>query len=442
MSAMTVADLRSEVEPWPMTASEQALWNQYLRDPDDTSYLLPIVVDVRGQDATATVRRVMPQVLDRYPVLRSSPTWDAPPRWAPGTLRPGALVDATDLGDDEPAWIAAVQDLASRPFEDLSSEPPCRYGIVAVTEDRCLLWFVVHHIATDLHGAGILLQEFRALLAGDTLPAPVPSTALSVVEAEYLTSAERADDLAFWRQEAAALPTIPPPDAAGAGIAVRTRHLEPAEADALVAAARNARRPFGSVVQAAFCLALHRLDSRDAVSVGVTCNLRHDPAVAFACGYAVNTVPVRSQLGAASVAGYLDDFVPRSRAVHRHQRLPAAEIAAARGADARSPLFDDLLVFTLDRSEDTRQRWLLDPDGPDAAAGRFRLRRVAASRGALQCRSILTVCRDAAGLGIWLEYRPDSIADPERVLDDVVTRMRLLLSDPDAPMPTTRGEES
>lgn len=404
---------RSNVEPWPMTDGEKALSHLHLLDPEDTSYLLPLVVEVTGPNVAEVVPEAAARVLNRHAVLRSRPEWDERPVWVPGSPLEGTVVAASSLPGGLEAYLAQQ---ATLPIA--CDAAPCRFGVVTLAPGRCVVWVVLHHMVADLHTAAILLQEFRLLLSNeDLMPTVAPST-LVQAEVEYLASPDAVADEQYWAGEVAALPPYPPTERSD-GLAITVDEISSARLKALTATARSLRRPFASLVQTAYCLALHELDERADISLGVTYNIRRAAESMLSSGYGVNTVPLRSHLtSGVATASYLDEMVERSRAASRHQRFPTSRIAALRDPPgARDPLFDDLLVYAADRHLDPPLRWLLAADQGVVSAGDFELARLPASREAIQARTILTVVRDARGLLIWLEY------DPGRLRADQAQRL-------------------
>jgi Condensation domain len=129
--------------------------------------------------------------------------------WRHVAGRAGRLrIVSSDVGEScrnpEESAMDLLTDMIWRPFT-LSSESPCKVGVVKISSDNYLLAVVIHHAFADAFSVGIFAYElaafYDALLRGE----PSPFAELPLQFFDYLVSVEKwsqtakaQDELARW----------------------------------------------------------------------------------------------------------------------------------------------------------------------------------------------------------------------------------------------------
>src|SRR5205823_3023326 len=126
-------------------------------------------------------------------------------------------LDIEDLaGTPEPEAVAraCAEHEAARPF-DLAAELPWRMRVLRVGVQCHWILFTCHHIVWDGWSAAIFARElsalYRAARSGDVdplPPLPIQYADYAVWQREWLQGAVLDEQLAYWRQALAELPTL------------------------------------------------------------------------------------------------------------------------------------------------------------------------------------------------------------------------------------------
>ncbi|MET7357961.1 amino acid adenylation domain-containing protein [Streptomyces sp. NPDC005562] len=181
----------------PASAIQQRLWLIDRLSPLRSAYLAPSVVEFMGPVDRALLCAAFAAVLARHPALRSRFHVDARQRRvfcrtdaAPPAVR---ALDARVLNADQVDEL--VTELCWAPF-DLARGTPARGAVIALSADRTLLVYGVHHIVSDGWSLGIVMDQlaatYRALCEGTDpeLPPPVHPAALAAVAPSGGTQAQ------------------------------------------------------------------------------------------------------------------------------------------------------------------------------------------------------------------------------------------------------------
>ncbi|MFK0180692.1 amino acid adenylation domain-containing protein [Streptomyces xanthochromogenes] len=167
---------------YPATPVQQRLWFLDRLAALRAAYLAPSLVEIEGPVDHALLREAFATVLARHPGLRSRFALDARARKVfyrtDGSAPEVALVDGSRWrGQRLEEHLAEV---CWAPF-DLAAQAPARGEVIALADDRTLLFYGVHHIVTDGWSLGIVMdqlaEQYRALAEGRpraAAPAPHP----------------------------------------------------------------------------------------------------------------------------------------------------------------------------------------------------------------------------------------------------------------------------
>ncbi|MEZ4361971.1 MAG: amino acid adenylation domain-containing protein [Kofleriaceae bacterium] len=364
-------------QPLPLSFAQRRLWILDRMDPGSAVYNNPKVIPLPGDLDVAALGRAVDELVRRHEALRTRfalperADGDAPGELdaepvqliAPHLPRELPLVDLSHLPEAdaraEAARLAALE--AAQPF-DLAAGPLVRFTLVRVAPQLHALLFTMHHIITDARSLDILWEEasalYQAFSAGRPSPLPMPTLHVADHAAwqhRWLTGEPLQQQLAFWRERLAGLPTLSLPYDHPAEAfdpsdgAIHRFRLDRATTAALAATARaHDTTPFMALL-AGFAALLSRVAGQRDVAIGTPVSGRNQRETENMVGFFVNMLVLRCDLrGAPTFA----DLLARTREVvlsaFAHQDLPfeklVEELAPSRDT-ARSPLFQVALSY-------------------------------------------------------------------------------------------------
>ncbi|MFI1018956.1 amino acid adenylation domain-containing protein [Streptomyces sp. NPDC020965] len=355
----------------PLSPAQQRIWFVDRIEEADTTYNIPLALEIDGPLDDALLRRALEHVLRRHEALRTV----FPDRDGIGHQRilPDHRVELPVLALTADAVPGALAEAAEHPF-DLATERPFRAALLRVGPERHVLSLLVHHIICDEVSAGVLLTDvtraYEALRAGASAdgapvlpPLPLGYADHAVRQAGWLAGTDPAGPggprgpealRAFWStyladlpQDTAVLldrPRPARPDSAGGivpltfGAPVRTAVERLAE--------RTGATPF-IVLQSAVAVLLGLWGAGDDVPLGTPVNDRPDEVMDDVVGLFVNLLVVRNDLSGNPT---LEEVVTRAREravdAYDHAELPFEQVVDAVGVERSlsvNPVFQVLV---------------------------------------------------------------------------------------------------
>ncbi|MBK4215980.1 hypothetical protein JJJ17_08595 [Paracoccus caeni] len=316
--------------------------------------VIQIRIDLTGQLDETQEQSVWQALVARHDALRTAFVWKGQKQPLQVVGHKAALaVTLTDLSELPPeaqqehltGWLA--KDRAAG--FDLSRAPLLRVNRFRLGNLRHHLVITFHHIALDGWSIPVLLREWVALLAGQTLPAAAPFRDLIA----WVGAQDRDAARTFWRDELAGLPAprdlaLPAPTAAPTTRrSDLSRTLPEAETRALTETARQNRVTLATVVQGAWAALLSRSMGTDDVVFGLARAGRPAslPGSETRVGMFLTTLPVRARMESQRpLADWLRDMQDRQTAQAANEHLPLAEVLAASGQRGAA-LMQSAVVF-------------------------------------------------------------------------------------------------
>ncbi|WP_239616494.1 non-ribosomal peptide synthetase [Cohnella mopanensis] len=324
------------------------------------AYHIPIALSIEGALDPNAVQSAIVQLIQRHATLRTSYHWEEDElvqQVYPGEsvrLELSVYPVQTELLADAASFANEYTKAMLAPF-DLGRPCPLRGGMWTDGANRHLLLLNVHHIASDGIGMNVLMQEFSALLNGETLPSPgKPFAAFS--EWERKSSHAKPDSEAYWFKEL----ELPAPPLEWPDVAVRpdkrsfrggtVRKELPSE---LMRKWQKRLQQNNSTV-ASLLLTLHsaivsRFSGSQDFSVGILLAGRTHPETQNMVGMFNNYVPVRVAVdGTLKFHELWRNTGDKLWDALKHSDVPYEKIIelSGRGVDrSRNPLFDTMLVY-------------------------------------------------------------------------------------------------
>ncbi|WP_405468330.1 amino acid adenylation domain-containing protein [Streptomyces anulatus] len=466
----------------PLSFGQRRLWFLARSQGEDGSYNIPLALDITGRLDLAALRRALSDVAARHEILRTvlpvqdGEAWQhvldiasAEPvlseisvrearlaeRVTAEAARPFAVESQTPLravlftaepeitepGIAEPG-IAEPETAEPETAEPETAEPETAEPETGAPVRQTLL-LVLHHIAADEWSLPPLLDDLAAAYTarlGGTDPnlprLPVDHIDLTLWQREVV-AADADADAEYWRTRMSGAPeqlTLPwaRPRPARTGGPARSHDFGiDAELHQRVRAlARRTRTTPFMVLHAAFAATLSQLGCGDDLVIGTPVAGRDDVVLRDSVGFLINTLPLRTDLGATP--GFLD-LLERTRdadlAALAHQRLPLERIVAEVNPPRLpgvSPLFQVLFAV--------REEFPARPVLP-GQTGRPRLVATGTAKFDLQC----TISEDpATGATGQLEYRTDlwDASAADRFARALLHLLDQVTADPERPVVT------
>ncbi|WP_327112456.1 amino acid adenylation domain-containing protein [Nocardia sp. NBC_01730] len=353
----------------PLSYAQQRMWFLNRFDPASAVNNIPTAVRLSGRLDVDALRAAVGDLAERHEVLRTVyPEVDGEgyqlvlPMGDPRAV-PEFVVEQAD----EAAVPALVAAAVTEGF-DVTTAPPMRVRLLALSATEHVLICVVHHIAGDGFSMGPLTRDLMHAYV-DRMRGVAPGwPALEVQYADYamwqreVLGAEEdpdsvlAQQIAFWRTELAGLTEQLelPTDRARPAVASHRGATVGFEIDADVHAAlsrlaHSHNSTLFMVVHAALAVLLARLSGTRDIAVGTPIAGRGEAALDDLVGMFVNTLVLRTEIDSGA---RFDQLLRAVRAVDvaafGHADVPFERLVElldpARSA-GRHPLFQVMLTF-------------------------------------------------------------------------------------------------
>ena len=372
--------------PAPLAYAQERLWFLDRLVPEDPSYNMPAVLELRGELDVVALSAALAAVVARHEALRTrfvEVGARVEQRIDPPSLH-GAMLPLVDLealpADRRESTASALgRRIAARPF-DLARGPIWRAHLVRLGNADHQLHLVVHHIVADAWSQGLWVRElgevYRSVLDTTTLdrtagdrgdmlalslgPAPLQLADVAVWQRQWLQGEALDRRIDFWRQRLAEAPVLElPSDRPRRALALRRGRTRTVRLDGeLHSALRSLAAGRGAtlfmVLLAGYATLLTRLAGQREVVVGTPVAGRRRRALEDVFGFFVNTLALRCDLRSDDPQGSpgFGELVARLRevtlAADAQQDVPFEKVVAGLDPErslTTTPLVQAMLVL-------------------------------------------------------------------------------------------------
>jgi len=204
----------------PLSPAQERLWFLEQMSPGGTAYVLSLRVALDEGTRREVLERALAEMVrrhevlrTRFPVIEGRPIQQVDAPFCPDL----AVVDLRGAPDATAAALAWEVAQRQRGF-DLAAGPLLRVGLLVARQGRMQLVVIIHHIICDGWSLGIFVEELRRLYQAFAAGEPSPLAELPVQYADYTiwqraalgseddANSVLAEQIAYWRDELAALP--------------------------------------------------------------------------------------------------------------------------------------------------------------------------------------------------------------------------------------------
>jgi non-ribosomal peptide synthetase component F len=301
-----------ETNELPTSFAQQRLWFIDQLGGGSPQYNMPGGLRIRGRFAEDIAERVLRRIIQRHEPLRT-------------VFRNGAegllehirenfdfhltRLDLSALPADEQEQIVleTARADALKPF-DLSADLMLRASFLRLSEEKGVLLFNMHHIASDGWSMRILVKEFRELYHAFSQGQPAPLPPLKVQYADYaqwqrewLTGEVLERQLRYWEEQLAELPQVHglPLDRSRPAVqtfngAVHSCTLDRTTLAGLKQIARQEQVTLFMVLHGLFALLLSRHSNSYDIVIGTPVANRRQQELEPLVGFFVNMLVLRS----------------------------------------------------------------------------------------------------------------------------------------------------
>ncbi|MFS0871455.1 amino acid adenylation domain-containing protein [Paenibacillus xylanilyticus] len=358
-------------DSYPVSASQKRVYIAQQLAPLETSYNMPMVLEIEGKLNRDKLESAFIQLIQRHEVLRTRFIWSGE------HLRQHILESAElnwklfdyemqeqqvevylgkDAVDGKKTIIASHLEKFVQPF-DLSTGPLIRAALAQVASDRSLLFIDIHHIVSDGVSTGIIYKELTQLYEGEELsPVNLHYKDYSVYEQNERSSQRYEDNRNYWCAEFEG--DLPSSEIVPDYIRPSVRSYEGNSisfqlgtdlTDRLRSLAAQHNTTLYVILLAAYNIMLSKYTGEEDIVVGSPTAGRYYEDVHSMVGMFVNTLALRNQVpGELTVDEFIRRVKSRFVEAQEHGEFPLEDLLEHLQLSrdlSRHPLFDTLFVL-------------------------------------------------------------------------------------------------
>ncbi|BCL80832.1 hypothetical protein ccbrp13_32970 [Ktedonobacteria bacterium brp13] len=444
----------SRMEPIPLSFAQQRLWFLDRLEVDNTVYLIPGALHLRGSLNIQALERSIAELILRHESLRT--TFSEQAEQAVQIIHPGGTfqlpcIDLRGVPGREREVVAQklIAQEVQQPFH-LSLGPLLRVYLLCISTQEHMLLLTMHHIISDGWSHEILVHEltalYRACISGQ--PSPLPPLAIQYADftlwqRQWLQGELLEYQLRYWLEQLTDAPLLDLPlDHPRSPVqtyrgATQKLVLPSSLREQLVALSKEQHVTLFMLLLAAFNSMLVRYTGQSDLSVGTPIANRIHSELEGIVGFFVNTLVMRTNLaGNPSFVEVIRRVREVALGAYAHQDVPFEYVVERLQPErdlSRSPLFQ--VAFSVQQMAHTVENvegLILSKVNIERSVARFDLN--------------FTLVSTEEGLHCFLEYNTDlfEAATIQRLLEHWQVFLQGIVADPTqrlADLPLLTSEE-
>ena len=354
-----------DTSDYPMSNAQKRAWVLSQTEAGSVAYNMPAAVILEGFLDHEAFTRTFNTLVARHESLRTAFTTNerGEPRQKVLPVIDSRIrtVGFSECSDPEAAAREFVGREAMRPF-DLEHGPLIRLSLLKLGEERCVLFFNMHHIISDDWSIGVLVREFvrvyHSLRHGQDPGMPE----LKIQYRDYaawqnlqLESDTAAIHRRYWMNKLAGeipvinlpldFPRPPVKTYRGKTLALK---LSRTQRDQLLMVGTNSGATLFMTLVTVVKILLHRYTGENDILVGFPIAARSHSDLENQIGFYVNALPLRDEIsGEMSFFRVLEQLRETTMGAYEHQAYPFDRLVdelSLRRDVSHSPLFDVLVI--------------------------------------------------------------------------------------------------
>jgi tyrocidine synthetase III len=348
---------------YPLSYAQRRLWIAAQTSGYETLYHMPAAYIITGALNIDALNNALQMLVARHEVLRTFFVVKAGiPYQQLHPVENSITVTVTDgrlmKGDEVRTFVDAY---LQQPF-DLMNGPLMRTGVVQLSDLSAILLFNIHHIISDGHTSGILLQELTQLYNAALQQAENPLPAFILQYKDYawwqqqlLAGPQHAALQSYWQQQlqGAVPPDFPLDYPRGAAITydatTTTVQLPETLYQAIKLLAQEQQVTLFMLLSAAFHVLLYKYTGTEDMITGTVVSGRHRKELTQQAGIYVNTIACRIHCDRKAAFIHLLQHVKQTLLLaYEHQQYPfdlLIDDLNIKTPRNRHPLFDMMLMM-------------------------------------------------------------------------------------------------
>jgi amino acid adenylation domain-containing protein len=345
-----------EREYYPLSSAQQQFYILHQMKTSSTHYNIPTALRMQGPLDREKLAITFRKLIERHESLRTSfRTVGGKPFQK---IHENVEFRVEEL---ETGFPAALKHFI-RPF-DLSQAPLLRVGLVRQETEVHILLVDLHHIVTDGMSTVVLVKDFMALYAGETLaPLPIQYKDYALWQQQGMESAWMKRQEEYWLRELNGnlpelrLPTdFPRSEVLQYVGAQRSFQFDDTEYAALKELALEQGTTLYGVLLTLFIIMLYKLSGQEEIVIGAPVANRRHPDLEGIIGMFVNSLVLRNFPRAEKdFCSFLQEVAERILEVHDNQEYPFDRLVEkllgkTTRSTSRNPLFE--VIFLLQNIE-------------------------------------------------------------------------------------------
>ncbi|GHG73242.1 non-ribosomal peptide synthetase [Comamonas sp. JC664] len=427
----------------PVSFAQERLWRFFQRAPESSAYNIPRAFRLTGPLEPHHLEAAFQGLIARHEALRLTYSEEAGVPVQRIQPPPSFQLRHVDLRGREDREEEALRDMlasALRPF-DLTRGPLLHASLLRLGDAEHLLFFCMHHIASDGWSLGVLARELGRLYTASVTGEDAGLPTLTIQYPDYgtwqrdwLSGDELRERLGYWKKALDGAPTLlnlptdrpRPPTRTFNGLRLPV-DFGAQRSRALYSLCRREQvTPFMALL-AAYGTVLARQAGQEEVVIGSPIANRLRPELEPLIGMFVNGLCLRVSLrGRPTFRELLQRAREETLAGYAHQEVPIDQVIASLGVELpanRPPVFQAMFVL-----QNT-------PTAPLEFPG-LTVTPVPVNRGSVTYELTLALTETPEGFTGTLEFNTDvfEASTADRVYANLVRLLDDVLTDPDMPI--------